>query len=395
MATKKTFDALVYDNNGNLRAELVTRLESVKVATAPTFKPLEESDFKDAMACLHARLAAARNKASAPKTKCVLDSCDILIVDFDLLGSEAGEFLTGEEVAYLARCWSECGIIVGVNRYHAVDFDLTLRGHVESFADLNVNDKNLANGRLWGVAVEGFAPWNWYSVTDATTRFNDRVDEIEKNLDKPILKTLEFPDDIVAVIPKGMASFLGKDLTTVTFRDFATSSDKALRRHDAGFANDKIVARICASRVSKWLENMVLPAQSILVDAPHLVARFPSLMKGSKKPSDWNAVCDWTTDDKCEQLASVAKYRFMNRKWLSRPAWFWPALSEDESIPEVAQPWADRSLPFEFCEDASRFIATQDCTDFVADVESPFVQRYIKKFSAEGQLYSPEIRLAL
>src|SRR4051812_10875557 len=43
------------------------------------------------------------------------DDVDILILDYDLRYLVKGEFLTGETVAFLARCYSSCGLIVGLN----------------------------------------------------------------------------------------------------------------------------------------------------------------------------------------------------------------------------------------------------------------------------------------
>ena len=45
---------------------------------------------------------------------------------------------TGERVAYIARCFSACGFIIALNQYNNQGqpiFDLTLPGHVNSFAD--------------------------------------------------------------------------------------------------------------------------------------------------------------------------------------------------------------------------------------------------------------------
>ena len=38
------------------------------------------------------------------------------------------------------------------------------------------------------------------------------------------------------------------------------------------------IERVAAARLGKWLERLVLPGQNVLVDAPHLVSRFPSLV---------------------------------------------------------------------------------------------------------------------
>ena len=74
-----------------------------------------------------------------------IDDASIFIIDYDLLGSQAEKSptgsLTGEIIAYLVRCFSRCKLIIGLNQYGSNPFDLTLRGDLNSFADLNFRRK--------------------------------------------------------------------------------------------------------------------------------------------------------------------------------------------------------------------------------------------------------------
>ena len=79
-------------------------------------------DFVSAMAGLQERRDVARTGGdgrSAGSSRNLLDDVDVLILDYDLyeLGTKgsvkAHERVTGEEVAYLARCYSRCRTIVG------------------------------------------------------------------------------------------------------------------------------------------------------------------------------------------------------------------------------------------------------------------------------------------
>jgi hypothetical protein len=60
---------------------------------------------------------------------------------------------------------------------------------------------------------------------------------------------------------------------------------------------------------------------------------------------------------------------------------------------EVREPWKTARPDWAFCEDASRFYRGKDCREFVADVESPFSRRYVRRF--QGVSYRPAVRFAL
>jgi len=73
----------------------------------------------------------------------------------------------------------------------------------------------------------------------------------------------------------------------------------------------------------------------------------------------------------------VSKHLFRKQEWLSRPSWFWSEVSKDENIQEVADPWSTSKPSWVFCEDVSRFRDKKQAREFVADVPSPFVRRFI------------------
>lgn len=396
--TKKHQRILVYDDEGEIRNQLLNQVEKSKtVKDEFDVEAVDDTEFKKAMGTLLDRAEKSRLGRQQTSDTSIFDQCGILIIDFDLLGSKAGDFLTGEHVAYLTRCYSDCGIVLAINQFHAVDFDLTLRGHLDSYADLNINDQHLANPRLWGAKYTRFAPWPWHSLPQAIIDYRQRVKEVAKHLDEPILDFLGFDDTLVSILPKDMTEFLGKSPANVTFREFATKSGSALHRRDAAKADGQIISRICAARIAKWLEQSVLPAQNILVDAPHLVARFPSLLvPKNPKMVDWNKVPLMDKGSSRSVLSNVLKnHRFPKHHWISRPVWFWPSVSEDERIKEVKNPWDEKKITFGFCEDASRFCLPRECHEFLADVPSPFSRRYIKDYRSEGIHYAPEVRLSM
>jgi hypothetical protein len=159
------------------------------------------------------------------------------------------------------------------------------------------------------------------------------------------------------------------------------------------------MARVAAARVGKWLERVVLPGQDILVDAPHLALRFPSLLRGDiKKSRAWDASASlppskslWS--QKGQLREKIQRHRFREQDWLSRPAWFWNELTKLEAIEEIRNPWSAERPDFVFCEDVSRFLPRRETREFVADLASPFVRRFVvDPDSCSDQNLAPELR---
>ena len=160
-------------------------------------------------------------------------------------------------------------------------------------------------------------------------------------------------------------------------------------------SDEDVLARVGAARISKWLERLVLPEQDFLVDAPHLVARYPSLIAGDeKKIKDWNSTAQLVDYRELGlDTKTIEPYRLKKDYWMSRPVWFWDTLREDESIKEVREPWLTDKPSWVFCEDASRFHDRKDCEEFFADTDSPFTRRFIKGFKRVD--YRPRVRFWL
>lgn len=309
------------------------------------------------------------------------DRAAMLIIDYDLLHLDKSSYLTGENVAYLARCYSRCGLIIAVNQFDTNNaFDLTLKGHPESYADLNLGGDQVHNPGLWDKNWSGFRPWYWPLLPTAYKAFTRRVKALRGNLHQPILQYLGFPADTVKALPRTIREFLGtgKAPETTTFRKFVGNSGMGLRAKDK-VLGDEWVARIAAARLGKWLERLVLPGQDILVDAPHLAGRYPSLLDGDlRKPTTWNKTSDLRDLRRAGLRGGrIESCRLRRQDWLSRPAWFWMELSKYETIREVRQPWSTEPPDFVFCEDVSRFLPRAEAREFVADVASPFARRFV------------------
>ncbi|MBX3001992.1 MAG: hypothetical protein KF893_25935 [Caldilineaceae bacterium] len=341
-----------------------------------------------------------------------IDTTDILIVDYDLVElKQFGFSPSGEDIAYLARCYSTCGTIVALNQIDRgfLGFDLKLTGGVESFADLNIGDPALDNLGLWSSAWqeshEGYRPWYWPLLPLSYQSFKQRVQGLLQNLDTPILSYLGFPEEVVKTMSRSVLEFITTnsedDPQKTTFRDFVGNGNQqsvlGLRRKDR-VVSDEAIARVAAARISHWLERIVLPGQHILVDAPHLVSRYPSLIEGDRDElSTWNATTSFDSKSIRIKPDIIDDYRFRMSEWLSRPAWYWPLLTQHEEIEEVSNPWTVTKPPFVFCEDISRFALKENAREFVSDVtsfSSPFSRRYIKYIDGDVR-YRPRIRLSM
>ena len=379
-------------------------------------QPVPTAEFFKAVKHLEDRRLAAREvkRGDASSKECLFDSADIVVLDYDLLS--ATNFLSGEEVAYLCRCYSRCGLIIGLNQYVTQFgrnyFDLTLKGHPESFADLNISDDQLANPGLWKESwihepstrnPIHFRPWYWPLLPALLDAFLRRTKEISNRLDDRIIHFLKLDDEIVT-LPRSTKEFLGPGGTPeeTSFAEFVKRSGNGLRAKDEPFEPSSI-ARIAAARLWKWLERLVLSAQDVLVDAPHLVSRYPSLLKGGlNSPRTWNRTTSLSRDKTGLNLALIHPFEFPRPGWLSRPAWFWKKLSSSEKIKEVTDPWTKLAPDFVFCEDISRFLPVESAREFVADVPSPFVRRFVvkrgsraaRRIDVKDVQYEPAVRFA-
>jgi len=383
---------VVFDDDEDFRREWSERLGAVP-SFLERFEALivNETEFGQAIDGLRRRRAAARGVEKPSSDENLFDGIDVLIVDYDLFKLDE----TGEDVAYLARCFSSCGLIVAVNQYarEAFTFDLTLQGHPNSFADLNLLAEQISEPGLWGAQWGGFRPWSWPLLSRAIETRKRCISDVKGNLDCGILSFLEIPPEVVEIFPLEAIEFISAP--SVTFRSFVLDSGQGLRGRGERPSSDESIARIAAARISKWLERLVLPGQNILVDAAHLVERYPSLLSGDASKRLVGSASGFellVPDESVMDLKKLEPFIFGRADWLSRSAWYWPLVSECQEIIEVASPWTERQ-ELAFCEDTSRIMpASDDIPVFVAKVQSPFVRRFA---SARHPRYGPQLQFAL
>ena len=139
---------------------------------------------------------------------------------------------------------------------------------------------------------------------------------------------------------------------------------------------------------------MVLAAQDLLIDAPRMLSRYPSVLgeNGLASILDVPLTSAWLAS--IDLPAAVQEHAYQKADWLSRAAWWRPPLLSDERILENQESTTpDASL--RFAEDASRFLPESDVSSFVADLASPFVQRFVRRERDADIEYQPQLRFAL
>jgi hypothetical protein len=333
-------------------------------------------------------------QANEEKRTC-FDAAAILFVDYRLIDLKLEGFFTGELVAYLARCFSDCGVIVGVNQFGDRVFDLSLCGHPTSFADINIGADDIENTGLWRDEWTGFRPWHWPLLSQEAQKLEKRVAELS-NLDAPVFEFIGLTSLQVGALPRSVLEFVtnrtSAEAHQTTIREFIVESGNGLNRKEK--TSEKFERRVAAARLSKWIERFLLGGQNTLVDAPHLVTRFPSLLEAALDSEGLDKTASLRSTEALPLKSTlIAKHEFQKSNWISRPAWFWDSLKDDNAVDEVREPWNRIDVPFRFCEDTSRFNPQETCKEFVADLPSPFTRRYVQRLSDVN--YVPELRFSM
>jgi hypothetical protein len=271
-----------------------------------------------------------------------------------------------------------------------------------------LGSEQLHNQWLWADQPSGFSPWSWPNLADAVARRGEQVKIAQKALATPVCQVLGIQDAAQMAMDHAMTAPIsdGRPGTAknksktkpYTLQDFVLKSPCGVKRKDnqkRQFQHAEAhIARIGAARLSSWLEHVVLPAQSVLVDAPHLVLRLPGLLAGEpSKLSAWNATTrrDQRTTLRAIEGPKVDQYRFKECCWLSRPAWYWPCIAGDDQYVEWAQV-KNKMADVVFCEDTSSFERRSSAQEFMADVPAQFALRHVRRPTSRGKTTTPDYR---
>ena len=323
----------IFDDEAGFRQSLKAKVNGMNLPRDEfDVDIIDPKDFNDSLTGMTKRQQQFRKEGNWTHDRSnPLDDFSILIIDYDLF--EAEPFLDAERIAYLARCFTTCGIIVVLNRFGHNPFDLTLKDHPESFADLDIGQDQLNNPFLWGVGENEFAPWYWPALPQYAKNYEKKFLDVKQAIEsgQSIWDTLGFSKDIRDRIPTELDRFLGSETNTWLFEQFVVKSGHGLARKDGAqvFGQDgsvrdpDTIARIAAARIGKWLEFQLLPELDILVDAPHLAGRLPSLVNGDSIDDRNAIVVRHSHQIPMLNTVPIEKFRLQNEHWLSRPAWLW------------------------------------------------------------------------
>lgn len=404
--------ALICDDIAGRAARLAAHIQSVPgIDDRVQVRVAEESELLSSISTLRQRRDQARldvESASAPTHEpsprvlpaevlqdTVFDGMDLVILDYDLfwLGIDRADGtarqmesarLTGEQLAYLVRCYSSAKYVIAVNQFGENVFDLRLRGHLSSYADLNIGGTQLSNPGLWGATwLPSFRPWQWPDVLSAPDLHQLRTEFVMAHWDVKILDAFGLADITRrALLDRGTIGFLGRGGAAATFRQFAESGKPGTLDLTDRISDDVSLAALVASRLHKWLEREILSGQEAIVDGPHLVERYPSVLLGDPSiRASYNLVTNLDVDASYEELGiqgdDLTPAEFLHPFWLSRRAWYGNILTGQRRVAEIADPFRSPTSEFRFCEDVSQFLPAVSTLDFGSEVRSTYVRRYV------------------
>ena len=394
-----TYSVLICDDDYRLAAKCVEQVRKI----APKNYKIRDAPSTGEVCCavnelLHRRKAVRAGRPYERQQR-LFDQKDILIIDYDLIQVDDDRAQhTGEGIGRLARMYSDCAVVVVFNQFDQFDFDLSLRGHLESHADLNLTFKFLETSGLWrDPPWQGFRPWSWQTLSRAVESQRARESMFRCNLDKSIVDTfgieaddaLGMSDSAIGFIAPKASNF--DELRAMTFRSFVSMT--AGRDAKSLLSSDESSAvRFGAARIGKWLDREVLGPQDVLIDVPHLLQRFPFLL--GKEMADvkaWNAAVHQAD---CLTQYIDDSYWFEPAGCLSKPAVWVRRLEADPEFRKQRADFSNYSLVPDvvFMEDCSVFEDISLGKEFRAGFHNSFDRRHVRQYP--GVRYGPQRRLS-
>lgn len=318
-----------------------------------------------------------------------LDSYDLVIIDYDLLGLETdgrSAWSTGAEVAYAARLMCDVGPIVVVNQFGTNSFDLTMRRTIISYADFDVGNEQISENSLWmSSGFKDFRPWHWPDLRKETNRFKEMHQFVLDHIDQPMMQALGFElYDVLSprFIGHDVVGVLGvKGAENVTFRQLVTErrdikvfnileKDLAIIRN----MNDSQVARLSSVITWHWLEKVVLQSQEVLSDLPHIASKMPWVINEYSNLTAWDELCSMESPKGV--IDELQGFRFEPSCMLTRPAYWVGDASAKIMVPKTFE--VSKLPDLAFCEDSSSFLKKDDAVSFPSDLFSFDKERWVK-----------------
>lgn len=331
------------------------------------------------------------------------DDFDVLVVDYDLIHiDEGGNRTTGEGVARLVKAYSRGNLVVVLNQFSKVDFDLTMTGHLESWADVNIDSRSIGETSLWKSGDTQFAPSYWAPLLNLADERKAFAKKLAEQMDQPILAALELGADDLTGISDQAFAFLSESakaldqLAAVTPAEFVR---QILAKKDADAllaSSPEFAARLVASRIAHWLDRSVWRPLDALIDAAHLIERRPYLTTANTDQmldlGWWGSLRNGELGVLREEVKSAALLDQVSRL-LGRPVFSSARLDADAFSTKLANfynypPTAD----VVFAEDTSRFVERSKAKEFRAGFGNFNDRRFVEYL--QGKDYGPVRRFA-
>lgn len=382
-------------------------VEAIRMVADEKFVIARLETAKEEVSNLLRRKLAVENNENPLEIATEFDLIDILVIDYDLIHlDEDGSRTTGEGVARLARSFSTCGAIVLMNQYKGAQFDLGMRGHLESFADINIEASLVGKAALWKrVAPEAkeFNPTTWTPMPELLAAARDLADKLSQiGLNGLIMPLLGLEADALAGLSDSAFGFIsqsaetGERLAATTLREFLASSLDPKILECLSREAPQFLYSLAAYRLLKWLDREVLRPMNVLVDAAHLLDRLPFMIDSEKLEA--NDPISWAK-------AVVSPWEFL--RWdllknyynglasgvLGKPVFDWLPLADDESIYEMQDDYlAGEAKRYFLAEDTSRFVEKEGLMRFRADFHNFGDRRAIEQL--DNVTYGPLRRIS-
>ena len=367
------FNIAIFDDLPEVASMTAYRIHSVYPGA--TITPVNANQFVHIMSLIHSRRRAWRQNPEIQWLDFWIDNIDCALIDYDLFYYSKTIDCTGSMLAYLLRCFTKCGLIGVYNRFGDNEFNLELNCYGKDLADFHIGLDQIDNPGLWSSDFGGYRPWYWPIIPSASLNYNICINDTINNMDSRVdeflgIQNINFRfDDIM---------FLNGPKKPITFREAVSSQVNNLGLHYTDKVNEEQLARIAAARTITWLNQFIIPNQNSLIDAPHIINKYPSVSDDLSVDA-LNKLCDPLSYPKLSD--KLDSHQFVKRHWLWRDVWNLESLQQDESIAEVANPWhlleGMEDFDLVFAENLSRFIPEDFATRVFTLAGPPYTSRFL------------------
>lgn len=378
----------------------------IQTAVPAEFDVARMENAKDEISNLLQRKLAVEEQKTPLDVGTEFDNVDILIVDYDLVHlDESGSRNTGEGVARLARSFSNCGAIVVMNQFKGPNFDLGMRGHLDSFADKNVDAALIGHAALWKQLELGnkqFNPTTWTPIPillRAARELSMRF--AAEGVDAAIMPQVGLEPAALSELSDTAYGFLSlkaqtaEELAKVSVREFLERS-----RTDGAVGvlletAPEILFNFAAFRIVKWLDRAVLRPMDVLIDTLHLIDRLPFLIDSGKL--DPAEAVNWAKAAAAPQEGLrwdiLEEYYNKNASAaVGKIVLDWYRIANEDRIDAMQDAYLDEQpARFYLAEDTSRFVQKEALTRYRADFHNFGDRRAIEQL--DGISYGPMRRI--